>query len=150
MIKTSYFAHIRGFLGQPVQIKPYCFHRNFQGFPLEYRDLLIFCPNWHALCKTLGMHKPTPSSDKRWDLQRRFIRIVHEHDNGMVEFEFAVGEPELFVEMVMPRAEFEDFCAMHQVVPTMGPLPAADLQDTRAEWDWSLRDAREQHFRDTD
>lgn len=96
------------------------------------------------------MHTPTPSSDKRWDLQRRFIRIVHEHGNGMVEFEFAVGEPEMFVEMVMPRPEFDDFCAMHQVQPTLGPLPEADPQDAAALWDWSLRDAREQHFRDQD
>lgn len=66
----------------------------------------------------------TPSADPRtgWDVQRRFIRIVQEHDSGMVEFEFAVGEPQLYVEMVMPRREFSEFCAMHGVQPTYGPL----------------------------
>ena len=42
----------------------------------------------------------------------------------MVEFEFAVGEPGLYVEMVvMPRQQFEEFCATQAVVPTRGRLP---------------------------
>lgn len=89
---------------------------------------------------------PAPSDD-RWDVQRRFIRIVQTHDNGMVEFEFAVGEPGLFVEMVMPRAEFEEFCATQGVQPTEGRLPAHDGGSSEHEWDWSLRDARDRHFR---
>ena len=89
---------------------------------------------------------PTPSDD-RWDVQRRIIRIVEHHDNGMVEFEFAVGEPGLFVEMVMPRAEFEEFCATQGVQPTEGRLPSRDGGSDAHEWDWSLRDARDRHFR---
>lgn len=69
-------------------------------------------------CIAPGMSTTPPPSEDRWDVQRRFIRIVQEHDNGMVEFEFAVGEPELFVEMVMPRAQFDEFCAMQGVQPT--------------------------------
>ncbi|MBN8556947.1 MAG: phenol hydroxylase subunit [Proteobacteria bacterium] len=89
---------------------------------------------------------PAPSDD-RWDVRRRFIRVVQTHDNGMVEFEFAVGEPGLFVEMVMPRAEFEEFCATQGVQPTEGRLPAHDRGSSEHEWDWSLRDARDRHFR---
>ena len=82
-----------------------------------------------------------------WDVTQRFIRIVQEHDNGMVEFEFAVGEPGLFVEMVMPRAQFDEFCAMQGVQPTHGRLPESAEGSAAHEWDWSLRDARERHFR---
>lgn len=88
--------------------------------------------------------------DQRWSLERRFIRIVHEHASGLVEFEFAVGEPQLFVEMVLPRAEFEDFCRTQGVEPTHGALPDAAEGSEQAEWDWKLRDAREQHFRSPD
>ena len=90
---------------------------------------------------------PTPASPATWDVAQRFIRIVQEHDNGMVEFEFAVGEPELFVEMVMPRAQFDEFCAMQGVQPTQGRLPEQADGSAAHEWDWSLRDARERHFR---
>ena len=76
----------------------------------------------------------------------KFVRIIETHANGLVEFEFAVGEPGLFVELLMAQAPFDEFCAMHGVTPTQGRLqPAQD--DKEQEWDWSLRAAREQHLR---
>ncbi|TXT36346.1 MAG: hypothetical protein FD135_4343 [Comamonadaceae bacterium] len=35
----------------------------------------------------------------------KFIRIIEQHTNGLVEFEFAVGEPGLFVELLMAQAQ---------------------------------------------
>lgn len=94
-----------------------------------------------------GMTRAPHPADPSFDVQRRFIRIVREHDNGMVEFEFAVAEPELFVEMVMPREQFDDFCQTQAVAPTHGRLPEPTLGSDEGEWDWSLQDARAQHFR---
>lgn len=88
-------------------------------------------------CIAPGMSTTPPPSEDRWDVQRRFIRIVQEHDNGMVEFEFAVGEPGLYVEMVMPRQQFEEFCAMQAVVPTHGRLPEHGEGSAEHEWDWT-------------
>jgi phenol hydroxylase P0 protein len=82
-----------------------------------------------------------------FDPSVRYVRIVHERADGMFEFEFAVGEPELFVEMLLPRAEFEQFCRDQKVTPTQGPLPSAAAGSDAHEWDWSLRAAREKHFR---
>ncbi len=78
----------------------------------------------------------------------RWIRITGERPSGMVEFEFAVGEPQLFVELVMGRAEFDTFCAAQGVVPTRGPLAAAE--GDAHEFDWSMREARARHFRHED
>jgi phenol hydroxylase P0 protein len=80
--------------------------------------------------------------------ERKFIRIMKTHANGLIEFEFAVGEPELFVELLMAQSAFDEFCVMHQVTPTQGPLmPAPDSNSDNEEWDWSLRAAREQQIR---
>lgn len=76
----------------------------------------------------------------------KFVRIIETHANGLVEFEFAVGEPELFVELLMAQASFDEFCVMHGVTPTQGRLPAVQGKEEQ-EWDWSLRAAREQHLR---
>jgi len=76
----------------------------------------------------------------------KFVRVIEKHASGLVEFEFAVGEPELFVELLMAQAQFDDFCVMHGVTPTQGPLAASQSPEEQ-EWDWSLRAAREQHFR---
>ena len=76
----------------------------------------------------------------------KFVRIIEQHANGLVEFEFAVGEPELFVELLMAQASFDAFCAMHGVTPTQGRLVVVQSPEEQ-EWDWSLRAAREQSLR---
>jgi len=76
----------------------------------------------------------------------KFVRIIEKHANGLVEFEFAVGEPELFVELLMAQAQFDEFCVMHGVTPTQGHLAVTQTSEEQ-EWDWSLRAAREQHLR---
>ncbi len=78
--------------------------------------------------------------------EKKFVRIIETHANGLVEFEFAVGEPELFVELLMGQAAFDEFCVMHAVTPTQGRLPAKK-DDAEQEWDWSLHAAREQQLR---
>lgn len=82
-----------------------------------------------------------------FDPAKRYVRIVSTRADGMVEFEFALGEPQLFVEMLLPQPEFEQFCRDQQVTPTHGALPEAASGSDEHEWDWSLRSARERHFR---
>lgn len=89
----------------------------------------------------------SPADAPAWDPAAKWVRVVGQRANGMVEFEFAVGEPRLYVEMIMPRAEFESFCALHGVKPTQGVLADAPAGSDAHEWDWNLRAAREKHFR---
>ena len=51
-----------------------------------------------------------------FDPFRKFVRVTGERDDGFVEFDFALGEPELFAEMMLTRAAFEEFCAAQNVV----------------------------------
>lgn len=83
----------------------------------------------------------------RFDPQVRFVRVIENRADGFVAFEFAVGEPALFVEMLLPEQQFAEFCATQQVVPTQGALPTAAEGSAEHEWDWSLHAAREQRFR---
>lgn len=94
-----------------------------------------------------GMTEAPHTPTEHFDVSLRFIRIVEEHRNGLVEFEFAAGEPDLYVELILPRAEFEDFCHMQGVEPTHGRLPQHEQDSLDAHWDWNLRDAREHHLR---
>ena len=92
--------------------------------------------------------RPIMTQSIGFDPAKRFVRIVRARADGMVEFEFAVGEPQLFVEMLLPRFEFDQFCRDQQVTPSHGALPEAADGSDEHEWDWSLRTARERHFRD--
>ncbi|MDI3261971.1 MAG: phenol hydroxylase subunit [Fulvimonas sp.] len=41
------------------------------------------------------------------------IHILRRHANGFVEFEFSPGDPDLYLEMVLPAGAFEEFCNRH-------------------------------------
>jgi phenol hydroxylase P0 protein len=49
------------------------------------------------------------------DITRKYVRIKETRPDGLVVFEFSIGWPEQMVELVLPSAAFEEFCATHQV-----------------------------------
>lgn len=62
----------------------------------------------------------------------RFVRLTRRRDGGFIEFDFAIGDPEIFVELVMPRAAYEEFCRHQDVVH----LPATGAEAPQARDDW--------------
>lgn len=79
-----------------------------------------------------------------FDPTKKFVRVTELRQDGFVEFEFAVGEPELFVEMILPATAFDEFCA-HNKVTFLDEK--AQLKVGTGEWNWSLRDATHQRFK---
>lgn len=71
------------------------------------------------------------------DLSRRFVRVLRESAGGLVAFEFAIGWPDLSVELAMPRPMFDEFCRRQQVVrlpddaasPALGDLNPDERDD---------------------
>lgn len=55
------------------------------------------------------MQPSTATPGGALDASRRFVRIRHARDDGFIEFDFAIGDPELFVELILPRHAFEQF-----------------------------------------
>lgn len=49
------------------------------------------------------------------DLARKFVRIKDARPDGLVVFEFSIGWPEQMVELVLPKAAFDEFCTTHKV-----------------------------------
>jgi len=45
----------------------------------------------------------------------RFVRVLQRRADGLVSFEFAIGWPELSVELLLPRAAFDTFCTQNAV-----------------------------------
>ena len=83
------------------------------------------------------------SSHPPMDTARRFVRLSGERSNGFVEFEFAIGEPEIFVEMILGRGAFAEFCAANRVEM----LPPRDPDAPQGDWDWRLADATHTRFK---
>lgn len=76
------------------------------------------------------------------DTTRRYVRVRGER-RGLVEFDFAIGEPELFVELMLSPEAFADFCASNHAI-VLAPAEAGTEastgaeQDEDAEHDWRL------------
>lgn len=48
------------------------------------------------------------------DLSQRSVRVLGRRANGLVEFEFSIGWPELSVELLLTEPDFEAFCRTQQ------------------------------------
>ncbi|MBM3393179.1 MAG: phenol hydroxylase [Betaproteobacteria bacterium] len=64
------------------------------------------------------------------DLSRKFVRVLRESADGLVAFEFAIGWPDLSVELAMPKVMFEEFCIRQQVQLLTDHDPSPMLEQT--------------------
>jgi phenol hydroxylase P0 protein len=51
-----------------------------------------------------------------FDPTKKFVRVNKLRPDGFVEFDFAVGEAEIYVEMILPANSFDDFCSLNKVI----------------------------------
>lgn len=62
----------------------------------------------------------------------KYIRIRSEPDAKFVIFDFAIGDPSLFVELVLPPKAFEQFCQNNHVVPmTQAQMDKNDAEEDK-------------------
>jgi phenol hydroxylase P0 protein len=61
------------------------------------------------------------------------VRVTGTRDAQFVEFEFAIGDPELAVELVMRFEQFRIFCATHEVIH-LSAEEGARLDYERMKW----------------
>ena len=63
------------------------------------------------------MNKPltTAVEEVAVEIKHKFVRVRQVRPDGLVCFEFAIGWPELFVDLMLPQPAFDDFCAQNQV-----------------------------------
>ena len=72
-------------------------------------------------------------AERTLDTNQRYVRVIERRDDGFVEFGFAIGEPDLEVELLMSAEAFEEFCAVNHVTL---------LSSDHTEAGWGLHDAR--------
>ncbi|MCW5284111.1 phenol hydroxylase subunit [Verminephrobacter eiseniae] len=63
-----------------------------------------------------SVHAPEFQNLPAVDLQRRYVRLLERRGDGLVSFEFSIGWPELAVELMLPSAAFDEFCAHNHVI----------------------------------
>ncbi len=86
--------------------------------------------------------KPVKSAQARADEQSALTRYVRKRrvlNKQFVEFDFAIGDPSLYVELVLPLAAFEQFCERNQVV-MMSEQQARAVDRDMAKWRYGEED----------
>ncbi len=86
-------------------------------------------------------------TNKVFDTRRKFVRVNELRKDGFVEFDFAIGEPELFVELIMPSAAFDEFCATNKVTFLDENRRLSVSGEEASDWDWRLHNATHQRFK---
>lgn len=56
-----------------------------------------------------------PQNKPAFDAKRRYVRFRDLRDDGYVLFEFAIGDPELAVELILPLPAYREFCRANAV-----------------------------------
>ncbi|PLW67002.1 phenol hydroxylase subunit [Pseudohalioglobus lutimaris] len=64
---------------------------------------------------------------------KRYVRVRQVIDDKFVEFDFAIGDPSLYVELVLPKAAFDAFCR-HNKVEIMTEEQAAAVDADMEKW----------------
>ncbi len=70
-------------------------------------------------------------SPSKFDQVPRYVRVRSGSAAPFVEFDFAIGHPELFIELVLPRNAFESFCRNNKVQFMDAAMAEAIDRDSR-------------------
>ena len=78
------------------------------------------------------------------DLKKKYVRVRGVKHNKYIEFDFSIGDPELFVELVLPFKMFETFCSKNEVEH----LPAEkDVHNEYERMTWRTGESRKIVFK---
>ncbi len=75
----------------------------------------------------------TPESARATTAIRKFVRVIGTRLGKYVEFEFSVNDADLTVELILPFAAFDEFCAL-QNATVLQPEPAVAGQLEQLAW----------------
>lgn len=67
------------------------------------------------------------------DISARYVRVTGVRNKRFVEFDFSIGDPTLFVELVLPFEQFRRFC-LQQKVQELTPEQQAQVDYDRLKW----------------
>lgn len=86
-------------------------------------------------------------AERTFDVRRRYARVIDTLPNGLVEFEFAIGDQDVVVELIMPEPAFHEFCRDNQVEFLAPVVTPPDPNADDAEFQWGMHQATHQRFR---
>jgi phenol hydroxylase P0 protein len=63
----------------------------------------------------------------------KYVHITNQKDNGLIEFDFSIGSPTLYVELALPITKFKNFCKSNGV-KHLTKQQIIDVQNDKYKW----------------
>ncbi len=73
------------------------------------------------------------NNSNKFDVNKRYVRITGIRHNKIIEFDFAIGEPEIYVELALPFEAYQEFCANNNII-NMTSEEAAQVDFDKLKW----------------
>ncbi|PLY05202.1 MAG: phenol hydroxylase [Arcobacter sp.] len=67
----------------------------------------------------------------------KFIHITNQTNKGLVEFDFSVGDPTMYVELALPVKQFEEFCNKNSV-KFLTKQQLIDVENDKYKWKYGV------------
>ena len=85
-----------------------------------------------------------PTRPPAFDVDRRYVRFRELRADGYVEFDFAIGDPELSVELTLPLVAYQAFCRDNDVTYlTRDQAAAVDFE--KSKWRYGQPGLNSEH-----
>lgn len=68
-----------------------------------------------------------------------YVHVTNQLSNGYVEFNFALGDPSLYIEMILPRQAFREFCENNQTIELTSEQ-VAFVEEQELKWRYGTSD----------
>lgn len=81
-----------------------------------------------------------PEQQTGFDATKRYVRVCEQRPDGFVEFEFAIGDPALCVELMLPEAAFREFCRSNEAIVLEPRTPG------QGDWVGRMNEASQRGF----
>ena len=70
------------------------------------------------------------------DLEK-YVHVTNETPCGIVEFDFAMGEPTMYVELALPKNQFKEFCKNNEV-SYLTEKQLIDVENDKYKWKYGV------------
>lgn len=69
--------------------------------------------------------------------KKKYVHITDIKSNGLVEFDFSIGDPCMYVELALPKKQFEQFCDANSVMH-LTPEQEIEVENDKHKWQYGV------------
>jgi len=69
--------------------------------------------------------------------KNKYVHVTDVKSSGLVEFDFSIGDPCMYVELALPKKQFEEFCVKN-AVQHLTREQEIDVENDKHKWQYGV------------